>query len=109
GAITSQVHIRKGLWIVPGDNGDFIVEGVSGVRRFGNIDDADRFVREELTAIVHRKAGEAGTGSRSLTFETRDLRPLAASGEAVFLRRTISASLEGRPDPGSRPEREEAE
>lgn len=109
GAITSQVHIRKGLWIVPGDNGDFIVEGVSGVRRFGNIEDADRFVREELTAIVRRKAGEAGTGIRDIAFETEDSVPLAASGEAVFLRRTISASLEGRPDPGPRPERDGAE
>lgn len=100
GAITSHVHIRKGLRIVPGDDGDFIVEGVSGFHRFGNIDDADRFVRQELTAIVHRKAGEAGTNGGSLTFETRDSRPLSASGEEVFLERTISASLEGRPDTG---------
>jgi N-methylhydantoinase A/oxoprolinase/acetone carboxylase beta subunit len=101
GAITSHVHVRKGLRIVPGDDGDFIVEGVSGFHRFRNIDDADRFVRRTLAAIVQRKAGEAGTDGGSLTFETRDSRPLAATGEEVFLERTISASLEGRPDAGA--------
>ena len=92
GAITSHVHIRKGLRIVPGDDGDFIVEGVSGFHRFRNIDDADRFVRRTLAAIVQRKAGEAGTDGGNLTFETRDSRPGGHREEV--LERTISASLE---------------
>jgi hypothetical protein len=99
GAITSYVLIRKQLWIVPGKEGCFIVEGTSGARKFKNIDDADRFAREELTDAVHKKAIEAGTNSRSITFETTDSMPLAATGEAVFLKRTISASLRGRPGP----------
>jgi len=98
GAITSHVFIQKQLWIVPGEEGDFIVEGISGARKFKNIDDADRFAREELTDIVRKKAIEAGTSCRSITFETKDSIPLAATGEAIFLKRTISASLRGRPD-----------
>jgi N-methylhydantoinase A/oxoprolinase/acetone carboxylase beta subunit len=98
GAITSHVFIKKQLWIVPGEEGDFIVEGISGARKFNNIDDADRFAREELTDIVHKKAIEAGTNSRSIIFETEDSIPLAATGEAIFLKRTLSASLTGRPD-----------
>ena len=98
GAITSHVFIQKQLWIVPGKEDGFIVEGISGARKFKNIDDADRFAREELTDIVHKKAIEAGTSCRSITFETKDSIPLAATGEAVFLKRTISASLKGRPD-----------
>lgn len=98
GAITSHVLVRKQLWIVPGAEDGFIVEGVSGVRKFQSIDDADGFAREELTALVHKRAMEAGTSCRRITFETRDSVPLAASGEAVFLKRTISASLKGRPD-----------
>jgi N-methylhydantoinase A/oxoprolinase/acetone carboxylase beta subunit len=98
GAITSHVLIRKQLWIVPGKEDDFIVEGVSGARKFRNIDDADRFAREELTDAVHKRAIEAGTNSRSIRFETKDSMPLAATGEAVFLKRTITASLRGHPD-----------
>lgn len=98
GAITSHVHIRKQLWIVPGKEGGFVVEGVSGARKFNSIDDADRFAREELTAIVHRQAAEAGTSCTHMRFETVDSKPLAATGEAVFLKRTISASLKGHPD-----------
>jgi N-methylhydantoinase A/oxoprolinase/acetone carboxylase beta subunit len=98
GAITSYVLIRKQLWIIPGKEDGFIVEGISGVRTFKNIDDADRFAREELIDVVHKKAIEAGTSSRNITFETKDSIPLAATGEAIFLKRTISASLRGRPD-----------
>ena len=98
GAITSHVFIQKQLWIVPGKEDGFIVEGISGARKFKNIDDADRFAREELVDIVHKKAIEAGTSCRSITFETKDSIPLAATGEAIFLKRTISASLKGRPD-----------
>jgi N-methylhydantoinase A/oxoprolinase/acetone carboxylase beta subunit len=98
GAITSHVFIQKQIWIAPGEEGDFIVEGISGALTFKNIDDADRFAREELTGIIHKKAMEAGTSCRSITFETKDSIPLAATGEAIFLKRTISASLKGRPD-----------
>ncbi len=98
GAITSHVFIQKQLSIAPGEEGDFIVEGISGARKFKNINDADRFAREELTEIVHKKATEAGTSCRNITFKTKDSKPLAATGEAIFLKRTISASLKGRPD-----------
>jgi N-methylhydantoinase A/oxoprolinase/acetone carboxylase beta subunit len=98
GAITSYVLIRKQLWIVPGKEDGFIVEGVSGARKFENIEDADRFAREVLTDVVHKKAIEAGTNSRRIVFETKDSIPLAATGEAIFLKRTVTASLRGRPD-----------
>ncbi len=98
GAITSHVFIQKQLWIVPGEAGRFIVEGISGAREFAGIEDADRFAREELTVMVHKKAIEAGTSCRSILFETKDSVPLASTGEAVFLKRTITASLKGRPD-----------
>lgn len=98
GAITSDVFIKKQIWIVPGKDDGFILEGISGARKFKNIDEADRFAREELTGIVLNKAVEAGTSCRDITFETKDSIPLAAGGEAVFLERAISATLKGRPD-----------
>lgn len=98
GAITSHVRIQKELRIVPGAEGDFVVEGIAGARRFKTIEEAERFARKELTGIVHARAREAGTSCRKITFAAKDSIPLAATGEAVFLQRTISASLMGRPD-----------
>jgi hypothetical protein len=98
GAITSHVLIQKQAWIVPGKDYGFVVEGIPGARKFKNIEDADRFAREALTGIVHKQAIEAGTSCRLITFDAKDSVPLAASGEAVFLKRTISARLKGHPD-----------
>jgi N-methylhydantoinase A/oxoprolinase/acetone carboxylase beta subunit len=98
GAITSHVYIHKQFWIVPDEAGGFIVEGISGAHKFTNIDDADRFARKELADIIYKKAMEAGTSCRNIAFDTKDSIPLAATGEAIFLKRTITASLKGRPD-----------
>jgi N-methylhydantoinase A/oxoprolinase/acetone carboxylase beta subunit len=98
GAITSDVVVKKQIWIVPGKEDGFVVEGISGARKFKTIEDADRFARGELSDIVLKRATEAGTSCRNITFETEDSIPLASTGEAVFLKRTISASLKGRPD-----------
>ncbi len=98
GAITSRVYVSKQLGIVPGHYSGFIIEGVSGSRHFKDFDEADRFVRQTLTDIIHKLAMEAGTNSRTITFETTDKRPVRADGVEVFLKRTISAGLKGRPD-----------
>jgi len=98
GAITSHVLIQKQARIVPGREDGFVVEGISGARKFQSIEDADRFVREALTDMIHEKAAEAGTSCRDVAFEVKDSIPLASTGEAVFLSRTIVASLKGRPD-----------
>jgi N-methylhydantoinase A/oxoprolinase/acetone carboxylase beta subunit len=98
GAITSHVLIQKLARIVPGKEDGYVVEGISGARTFKSIEEADRFVREALTDVVHKKALEAGTSCKDITFETKDSIPLASTGEAIFLSRTIVASLKGRPD-----------
>jgi N-methylhydantoinase A/oxoprolinase/acetone carboxylase beta subunit len=98
GAITSHVFIQKQLEIVPDDLGGYTVEGVSGLCQFSEFDEADRFAREKLTEMVQRLAMEAGTSSRKITFETKDHMPVIATGDPVFVKRTISATLKGRPD-----------
>ena len=98
GAITSHVYISRQLVVVPGHYSGFIVEGVSGSRRFKDIEEADRFAREMLTDMVHKLAIEAGTSNRKIIFETTDKRPIRADGVQVFLSRTISARIKGRPD-----------
>ena len=98
GAITSHVFIHKQLGIIPDERYGFTIEGVSGTQQFRDLDDADRFARQVLIDMVRKQAMEAGTSSKTITFETVDKIPQMADGEPVFLKRTISASLKGRPD-----------
>jgi len=98
GAITSLVVIKKQLRIIPGEQGDFIVEGVAGTRRFKYFDDADHFARKRVISIVREMAEASGTSSRKVKMETRDKIPLTAGGDPVFMGRTLFATLTGRPD-----------
>ena len=98
GAITSNVVIKKQLRIVPGDKGEFIVEGVAGTRHFKNFNNADRFAREKLLQIVRQRAQASGTSCQEVTLETKDKIPTTASGDPIFMGRTLYASLTGRPD-----------
>lgn len=98
GAVTSHVYVSRQLAVVPGQYSGFIIEGISGTRHFKELDDAERFARKTLTDMIYKLAGEAGTGSREIIFETADKRPVRADGVEVFLKRTISASIKGRPD-----------
>jgi N-methylhydantoinase A/oxoprolinase/acetone carboxylase beta subunit len=98
GAITSQVVVHKKLSILHDGLGNFSVEGISGICKFRSLDTADKYVRQKLTELVHRQAMEAGTSTRTITFETKDHAPIIATGEPLFVKRTISATLKGRPD-----------
>ncbi|WP_413831462.1 DUF1638 domain-containing protein [Desulfobacula sp.] len=98
GAITSNVVITKQLRIVPGDKGEFIVEGVAGTRRFKSFNNADHFAREELVRIVRERARVSGTSCQEVTLETCDKIPTTAGGDPIFMGRTLYASLKGRPD-----------
>jgi hypothetical protein len=98
GAVTSHVYVSRQLGIVPGHYSGFIIEGISGSHHFKDLDETDRFARQTLTDMIYKLAVEAGTSSRVITFETTDKRPVRADGVEVFLKRTISACIKGRPD-----------
>ena len=98
GAITSNVVIKKQLRIVPGDKGEFIVEGIAGTRPFKSFKKADRFAKEKLTRIVRERARVSGTSCQEVVLETHDKIPITAGGDPIFMGRTIYASLTGRPD-----------
>ncbi|MBT8374296.1 MAG: hydantoinase/oxoprolinase family protein, partial [Deltaproteobacteria bacterium] len=98
GAIISNVVIKKQLSIIPGDQEGFIVEGVAGTRHFKNFNDADHFAREELTRMVREKATAFGTSCQKVRLNTKDQVPTTASGDPIFMGRTVYASLTGRPD-----------
>ena len=98
GAITSYVFVSRQLAVVPGHYSGFVIEGISGSPHFKDLDEADRFARETLTDMIFKLAREAGTSSREIMFEATDKIPLRADGKPVFIKRTISASIKGKPD-----------
>ncbi|MBU0462852.1 MAG: hydantoinase/oxoprolinase, partial [Proteobacteria bacterium] len=98
GAITSNVVIKKQLRIMPDDKGEFIVEGIAGTRHFKSFNNADRFARENLIRIVRQRARVSGTSCQEVSLETHDKIPTTASGDPIFMGRTLYASLTGRPD-----------
>jgi N-methylhydantoinase A/oxoprolinase/acetone carboxylase beta subunit len=98
GAITSDVVIKRQAVIVPGQLGGFMIRGLVGARQFGKFDEADAFVRRELTRMTRDQARAAGTSSRAVELTTVDQIPNTAEGNPIFIARTIQAKLKGRPD-----------
>ena len=98
GAITSNVSVKKQLRITGSSQGGFIVEGVAGSPRFREFQDADLFARTELSRLVRQLALEAGSSSTRVTLVAEDKIAKTASGDPVFIGRTIKGSLLGQPD-----------
>lgn len=98
GAITSHVMVQKQMRIIPGEQGEFIVEGIAGTRQFKEFDAADTFARQTLTRMVRELARAAGTSCRAVKLETLDQIPVTACGDPIFMARIIKGSLTGRPD-----------
>jgi N-methylhydantoinase A/oxoprolinase/acetone carboxylase beta subunit len=98
GAITSDVVVQRQAVIVPGQVGGFMIRGLVGARQFGKFDEADAFVRRELTRMARDQARAAGTSSRVVELKTVDQIPNTADGNPIFIARTIQAKLKGRPD-----------
>ena len=98
GAVTSDVVVQRKAEIVPGQGGGFVIRGLIGARQFGKFDEADAFVRRELTGLVRDQARAAGTSSRKVELRTVDQIPNTADGSPIFIARTIQAKLKGRPD-----------
>lgn len=98
GAVTSDVVVQRQAEIVPGQGGGFVIRGLVGARQFGQFDEADAFVRRELTRLVRDQARAAGTSAHMVDLKTVDQIPHTADGSPIFIARRIQAKLKGRPD-----------
>jgi len=98
GAITSNVVIERQVRIIPGGGSGFLIEGLSGARRFNVFEEADAFAKNELAGMVRTLAVEAGTSTRTVTIETEDQLPVDAGGHPIFIGRILKARLTGPPD-----------
>ncbi len=98
GAITSRVLVRRRVEVSPGDNGRYMLTGLPGGRSFADFHEANRFALEELTRLVQASAQEAGTSETRVEICMHDRVAPTAMGSPLFIGRTLSASLSGRPD-----------
>lgn len=98
GAITSNVSVKKQLRIISGEQGGFIVEGIPGNPWFKDFPDADLFARDNLTRMVLDLALEAGSSSTRVEIRAEDKIARTASGDPIFMGRTLKGSLTGQPD-----------
>ena len=98
GAITSNVVIERQVRIIPGDGSGFLIEGLSGARRFKVFEEADAFAKNELAGMVRTLARDAGTSTRKVTIDSEDQLPVDAGGHPIFIGRILKARLTGPPD-----------
>lgn len=98
GAITSHVLIRQRVCIKPDHLGRFVVENIAGAKPFARIDQAEAWAVEQLKTSVQAMGRSAGTSRKTVEMEIRDRTVPAGDGTALFLDRTIWATLAGSPD-----------
>ena len=98
GAITSHIMVRRKLRIKPDQEGGFLIDGLAGARRFGDLDDAEAFAKQELGRIVRNVAHAAGTSQTEVKIEIKDHSARSVQGDEIFLERRILARLIGKPD-----------
>ena len=98
GAITSQVMVRKQIQIKPGDDGRFIIEGIEGAKSFEDFGQANDWAVAELKNRILQLGRSAGTSREEVDVTFDDNICAAVDGAQLFLGRTITAYLEGRPD-----------
>ena len=98
GAITSSVHVRRQLEIVPDEAGQYRVHGVEHAPAFRDLAEAHQFATEELRRIVLASALQAGTSQRRVQITVRDRIGTLADGAQLFVGRTFQGQLVGRPD-----------
>jgi N-methylhydantoinase A/oxoprolinase/acetone carboxylase beta subunit len=85
GAITSNVVVERQVRIIPGGDSGFLIEGLSGARRFNAIEAADAFAKSELWA-----------GTPAPTPPTSPSKPKTSSPKMPPASRSLSAGFSRR-------------
>lgn len=98
GAITSKIMVRRKVTIKPDQEGGFLIEGLEGNRQFLKFEQAVEHAEHELVSLVREIGRASGTSEKSIEINIEDKIPAIANGSTVFLGRTITAQLKGKPD-----------
>lgn len=98
GAITSSVMIHRQVTLAPNDAGRYALAGLPDAPTFSRFEDANAVALERLQGLVRDEARRAGTSQTRVEITVEDHVVSAASGDPIFLGRTLEARLSGRPD-----------
>ena len=98
GAITGRVVIHRQVEIEPTEHGQYRVSGLPDSPTFGDFDEAHRHAIDQLLPLVRRQAAEAGTSCTRVEVLVHDRVAPSGYGGQVFIGRTLTARLVGRPD-----------
>jgi len=97
GAIAGSVALRRRLTIAVNELGQYRLGGVPGAPAFECIEEATAFGARHLRQTLMEFALRAGAAEPQVEIATDDSVAAAASGEAVFLGRTIEGRVTSRP------------
>ena len=92
GAVTSGVRVSRAVTVAP-DDGDYRLEGVPDAPVFKNLEEAEAYAVQHLTAVVSAAARRAGALSRNVEIAAEDRIADAAGGQSLFIGRTITATI----------------
>ena len=98
GAITGRVVIHRQVEIEPTERGQYRVSGLNHAPSFADFDKAHRYAIDQLLPLVRRQAEEAGTSSTRVEVVVHDRVAPSGYGGQIFIGRTLTARLTGRPD-----------
>ncbi|MFW6133758.1 MAG: DUF1638 domain-containing protein [Planctomycetota bacterium] len=98
GAVTSSVSVRRQVSIAPTESGRYAIEGIAGAPTFRRLTAAHEHAVDALRRRIVRDARRAGTSARRVEIAVYDRIASAADGTEIFLGRTLSGRLTGRPD-----------
>lgn len=97
GAVCTQVCIHRHLRISPAEDKGYIIEGLAG-QAFSDFDQASLYAHEKLIEQVKSDALRSGTSCSTIETVTHDDVITTARGTDLFLGRTVTAKVTGRPD-----------
>lgn len=98
GAITGRVLIHRQLEIAPTEHGRYTVSGLPDAPSFGDFQEAHHHAIDRLLPMVRRQAEEAGTSSTRVEVLVHDRVAPSGYGGLIFISRTLTGRLSGRPD-----------
>lgn len=98
GAITSMVEIVRHVRIRPDEEAGFVIEGLAGAEKFEDFDRASDYARQILVESVREQALRAGTSHAGVETITNDEVVTTSWGTELFMGRSVTAKISGRPD-----------
>ena len=98
GAITGRVLIHRQVEIAPTEHGRYTISGLPDAPSFGDFQEAHRHALDQLLPMVRRQAETAGTSSTRVEILVHDRVAPSGYGGLIFISRTLTARLSGRPD-----------